>query len=67
MTPTFFFGQRTEFTELDYGGLADIGWQVTPVPEPAGVVAASALVLAGLRLVRRRARRDPTVGATDPF
>ena len=53
MDPTITLGTRVEFTELDYAGLADIGWQVTPVPEPATVLGLAAVALVGLRRGRR--------------
>ena len=55
MSPSITIGTRKEFTELDYAGLDDLGWQVTPVPEPATVLGVAALGLAGVWGVRRRA------------
>jgi hypothetical protein len=37
MTPSISNGQRKLFTELDFAGLDDLGWVVTPVPEPATI------------------------------
>ncbi len=34
MGPQLLPGQRLEVTELDLAGLSDIGWEVTPIPEP---------------------------------
>jgi hypothetical protein len=55
MDPTIFLGARKEFTDLDWNGLRDIGWQVAaaPVPEPE----TWALLLAGLTLVSVGAKR----------
>ncbi|MEW6678492.1 MAG: PEP-CTERM sorting domain-containing protein [Pseudomonadota bacterium] len=55
MDPTIFLGTRKEFTDLDWNGLRDIGWQVAaaPVPEPE----TWALLLAGLTLVSVGAKR----------
>ena len=55
MDPSILLGTRKEFTELDYAGLSDLGWQLAPVPEPATVVGLSAVGLAGAWGVRRRA------------
>ncbi|MBM3821495.1 MAG: hypothetical protein FJ404_01185 [Verrucomicrobia bacterium] len=35
MDPDISNGQRKFFTDLDFAGLSDVGWQVTAVPEPA--------------------------------
>ena len=53
MVPALANGQRRYATELDYAALADIGYTVTPVPEPMHGV----LLLAGLPLVASFARR----------
>ena len=34
MDPAITNGARKPFTDLDWGALQDIGWQVTPIPEP---------------------------------
>lgn len=54
MDPSLLQGTRKYFTELDYAGLDDLGWQVA-VPEPgvAGLLAAGGVMLLGWR--RRRA------------
>jgi hypothetical protein len=54
MDPDLLVGTRKNFTELDFGGLDDLGWQVTPVPEPATVLGVAALGLAGALGLRRR-------------
>lgn len=53
MTPFIGDGQRKYFTDLDFAGLHDIGWQVSAVPEPE----AWAMLLAGLGLIGWAARR----------
>lgn len=55
MDPTTTRGMRELMTALDYAALTDIGWQVSPVPEPAtnALLAAGALLL-GARLRRRK-------------
>ncbi len=53
MDPTIFLGTRKYFTDLDYAAMQDIGWEVTPVPEPGTWV----MLLAGLGLVAFKARR----------
>ena len=37
MDPSISNGQRKHFTELDFAGLRDTGWQVSAVPVPAAV------------------------------
>ena len=56
MDPSIANGQRKYFTTLDYAGLQDIGWQISPVPEPATWLmwGAGGALWAGLR--RRAAR-----------
>jgi hypothetical protein len=54
MTPSITVGTRKEFTELDFAGLDDLGWQVTPIPEPTTVFAVAAAGLAGAWGVRRK-------------
>lgn len=56
MDPSILVGSRKLFTDVDWAGLADIGWQVTatPVPvPPAAVLFASSLM--GLLRWRRKA------------
>lgn len=55
MDPSTPFGERQLPTALDYAGFADIGWQVTAVPEPQ----AWAMLLAGLGVLFRHRRRLP--------
>ena len=53
MGPSLTNGQRKHFTELDFAGLHDMGWQVSAVPVPAAIwLFASAL--AGLFGFARR-------------
>lgn len=53
MDPSTPAGERQLPTVLDYAGFADIGWQVTAVPEPHEW----ALYLSGLLILVRRARQ----------
>lgn len=62
MTPAISNGQRKLFTELDFAALDDIGWQVTPIPEPATVLGIAALGLAGVWRLRRRHTPQPPTG-----
>jgi hypothetical protein len=63
MTPSISAGVRKEFTELDFAGLSDLGWQVlTPVPEPVTVLGLAAGALGLARVVRRK-RTAPTLAA----
>ncbi len=52
MTPSLFQGTRKYFTELDFAGLDDLGWQVA-VPEPGAL----ALLAVGSVLALGRRRR----------
>jgi hypothetical protein len=54
MDPTLTVGTRVLFTELDFAGLDDIGWEVTPVPEPTTALGVASLGLVGLWGLRRR-------------
>ncbi len=53
MDPSTPAGQRQLPTALDYAGFVDIGWQVSPVPEPQTY----AMLLAGVALLAARHRR----------
>lgn len=53
MDPTITTGTRKAFTDLDFAAMKDIGWEVTPVPEPG----TWAMLFAGLGLVGFAARR----------
>ncbi|MDP2867766.1 PEP-CTERM sorting domain-containing protein [Methyloversatilis sp.] len=53
MDPSTPFGERQLPTALDYAGFADMGWQVSTVPEPG----AALMMLVGLGLISRRVRR----------
>jgi hypothetical protein len=56
MDPTITTGTRKYFTNLDFAGLQDIGWQVTAVPEPATIAWVAVIGAVGaLRWRRRRA------------
>ena len=52
MDPSITVGTRKYFTELDFAGLDDIGWQVIPEPGTVGFLAGGTLLLGLLR--RRR-------------
>lgn len=62
MDPTITQGTRKEFTALDFAALDDLGWDVSPVPEPAAVLTFAAAGLGGVWVVRRR-RDEPTTAA----
>ncbi len=51
MTPSIGSNVRKYFTTLDYAGMQDLGWQVSPIPEPASWLlwGAGGVLLAGLR------------------
>jgi len=53
LTPSIAAGQRKYLTDLDWALLADVGWQVSAVPEAQ----TWAMMLAGLGLLGWRARR----------
>jgi hypothetical protein len=57
MTPSILIGSRKEFTAIDYAALADIGWQVTPIPEPALGLGLPALAILAFRLASRSSFR----------
>jgi hypothetical protein len=65
MDPSILLGTRKVFTELDYAGLDDLGWQITPVPEPTTVVGV-AVGLAGLGGLIRRFRKKSEGAETAP-
>lgn len=65
MVPTLLSGQRNEFSELEFAILKDIGYQVTPIPEPSSAMMfmVGALLCAGARPLRpasRSSRCAPT-------
>lgn len=45
MDPTLQAGTRKYFTDLDFAAFSDIGWQVSPVPEPQAYASVAALLL----------------------
>ena len=47
-------GVRKWYTDLDWAALEDIGWQVTPVPEPGETLVFAGLGLGAFVLIRRR-------------
>jgi hypothetical protein len=59
MDPSLTVGTRKNFTDLDFAGLTDVGWQVTPVPEPEQYAFVAALGLLGFLIYRRRLLQNP--------
>lgn len=57
MGPQLLPGQRLEITELDLAGMSDIGWEVTPIPEPATVSLLIGLVAFWVGLRSKRNHR----------
>jgi hypothetical protein len=55
MDPTTARGTREYLTRLDLAGLADVGWQTTPIPEPSTLLGCAAGLI-GLALLARRGR-----------
>lgn len=67
MDPTTARGTREYLTRLDVAGLADLGWQTTPIPEPSTLFSCAAGLI-GVALLARRRRalslwRAPARGA----
>jgi hypothetical protein len=56
MDPSTPRGERQLPTALDYAGFADVGWQVSAVPEPQSAVLFAAGALLVLTAARRRTR-----------
>jgi hypothetical protein len=54
LDPDITAGTRKWFTDLDWAALEDIGWQVTPVPEPAEVTLFAGVGLGVFGWIRRR-------------
>lgn len=54
MDPDLTGGTRKFFTDLDWAGLDDIGWDVTPVPEPQHYALVAGLGLLAFGTYRRR-------------
>jgi len=54
MDPDLTVGTRKFFTDLDFGGMDDLGWDVTPVPEPQTYALVAGLGLLVFSLCRRR-------------
>ena len=57
MDPEIAAGVRKHLTDLDFAGLQDVGWQVTPVPEPSQLAIVSATLLMGFAVWRKRIRK----------
>jgi hypothetical protein len=58
LDPSVTIGTRKPLTDLDYAGLSDIGWEITPVPEPA----TWAMMLAALGLIAAQGMRRRGTG-----
>lgn len=56
MDPSIFVGTRKFFTDLDFAGLQDVGWNVTAVPVPAAAYLFGSALL-GLGAFRRPIRK----------
>jgi hypothetical protein len=56
MDPSLTVGTRKYFTNLDYAGLQDVGWQLAAIPEASTLALAAALGALGM-VVRQRSRR----------
>jgi hypothetical protein len=55
LAPSIAAGTRKFYTDLDWAGLKDVGWQVTAVPVPAGIwLFGSALAALGIKTRRDR-------------
>ncbi|WP_221029326.1 PEP-CTERM sorting domain-containing protein [Actomonas aquatica] len=63
MDPTIYEGERKYLTDLDVAALADIGYTLSAVPEPATTTALLALVTLGYATLRRRRKRHSTAGS----
>lgn len=57
LDPDLVNGARKALTELDWAAFEDIGWQVTPVPEPVEVAVATGVALGLFAGWRRRQNR----------
>jgi hypothetical protein len=57
MDPSITIGTRKYFTDLDFAVLSDIGWEVSPVPEPQSVALATGCVLLVAATWLRKQRR----------
>ena len=53
MDPSLTVGTRKYFTDLDWGGLNDFAWTVTPIPEPR-LATLFGLGVLGMLIFRRR-------------
>ena len=56
LDPDITTGTRKWYTELDWAALEDIGWQITPVPEPAETALFVGFGLGVFGWIRRRRR-----------
>lgn len=54
MDPTLTLGTRKFFTEMDYAGLQDIGWELSAIPEPEHAAMLAALAMLAFAHWRRR-------------
>ncbi len=53
MSPSIATEVRKNFTDLDFAGLQDIGWQMSAVPEPKEIAVGVSLILASFAITRR--------------
>lgn len=60
LDPNITTGTRKLFTNVDVGALADIGWQITAVPEPSSLLA---MTLIGGCIAIRRRKRVPQIAS----
>ena len=55
LDPSLLVGTRAPLTDLDYAGLSDVGWEVSPIPEPqTWALMLAALGITALRIARAR-------------
>jgi len=64
MDPSLTGTSRKVFTDLDFAGLKDLGWEVSPVPEPAEMALASGLALLAFGVLRRRSLHSGSLPKT---
>lgn len=57
MDPSLTVGTRKQFTEMDFAGLRDLGWQVNAVPEPSTLGLVGLMICVAVAVRRRRSAR----------